>query len=541
MGEGYQVDFGDAPTTSNFATIYGTVFNDVDGNGERGADEVGIRNVPVALDGGEPILTDDYGRYSFGIVVTGMHTVVETDLESYFSTTPNTVTLGIEWGEGYRVDFGDAPISSAFASIHGTVFEDLDSDGEWDVDEGVNEPGLSDVTITLDGEKTPVTDLYGRYSFTSTVVGSHTVVETDLPNYFSTTPNTVTLSVELGHGYPVNFGDVQAGICTCPADLYEEDDDPTQAVELGPGVIQAHDCCDDATDWYTFTVKAHQVYTITTSSWGQRVDTFLALYDTDAQTLLAANDDYEGTTNYSSRIVWQAPADGVYYARITNRGGLSGCYTGYDVWLEVQEAAHLFLPIVLRNYPASPDFYLFLPIVLRNYPVSSVSSSGEQNPSVTAGEIAMGDLELAPLGIISHTCPDIYELDDTWEQARPITDAVQVHSFDSDPVQWVPDKDYVWFDMPTMGAITFTVSVTNTSTLMELWDEFGDALDVSTTGSQLVWDGDSGRRYYLSVSPQADMVANFGCANEVGYHLEAEILPIKMLYLPIVLRSHVPQ
>mgnify|MGYP000629800619 CR=1 FL=1 len=69
------------------------------------------------------------------------------------------------------------------------------------------------MTITLDGGATTVTDMYGSYTFSTTVPGLHTVVETDLPYYFSTTPNTVDVpDVVIGEDYTVNFGDKTFGI-----------------------------------------------------------------------------------------------------------------------------------------------------------------------------------------------------------------------------------------------------------------------------------------------------------------------------------------
>jgi hypothetical protein len=430
----------------------------------------------------------------------------------------------VEVGSGYQVDFGDAVTTTSFASIYGTVFEDVDSDGVWDADE----VGIPDVELTLDGAIPTATDLYGSYTFSTTVVGDHTVVETDLPGYFSTTPNTVTPTVELGNGYQVDFGDVLAGICTCLPDDYEDDDTSAQASELSVGVSQAHDFCDDATDWYTFTAEAGRVYTVTTSSWGQRADTFLALYDTDAQTLLAANDDYEGTTDYSSRVVWQAPADGVYYVHTTNRAELTGCHTDYDLWLEASQVVE--------------GAYLYLPIVMRNEGASALAPAEEVVEQVVEDVVEdTPTIELSPTGIITHTCPDEYELDDTWQQAElagPIEgDVVQVHSFDSDPDLFAADKDFVGFDVPLGGAITFTLStVTNTSTLMELYDALGAALGVTDTVGPLVWTGVPAGRYYLSVSP---LTTDFGCANQVGYALQVEVADVPPpwdLYLPIVLR-----
>jgi hypothetical protein len=185
---------------------------------------------------------------------------------------------------------------------------------------------------------------YGNYTFPITATGPHTVVETDPAGYTSTTPNEVIVDVALGNGYEVNFGDIS--LCTCPPDLYEEDDIWTDAAELGLGVSlsQTHDFCDDATDWTKFTATAGWIYTMTTSSWGQRADTLLYLYDTDGETLLAASDDD------STRIVWQARTAGVYYLLITNRAGLTGCETDYDLWIEPLERSFVYLPIIIRNY-----------------------------------------------------------------------------------------------------------------------------------------------------------------------------------------------
>jgi hypothetical protein len=438
MGNSYRVDFGDAPDDSAFAAVYGTVFEDSDGDGVWDASEVGISDVTITLDDGSTTTTDLYGGYTFSTTVEGVHTVVETDPDDYFSTTSNEVHVDVELGHGYQVDFGDAPDGSPFAAIYGTVFDDSNSDKVWDA----SEVGISDVTITLDGAFVTTTDLYGGYTFSTAAEDIYTVVETDPDGYFSTTPNTVTLSVELGQCYQVDYGDVSMGGCVCPPDSYEEDDVAGQAVGISVHVKQTHDFCDDATDWITFTAQAGDICTITTSSWGQRADTFFALFDTDAYTLLAANDDYEGVTDYSSRIVWQATADGIYYLRTTNRAGLTGCATDYDVLIESQAQ------------PGPEQGFIYLPIVMKNHGGGGDTSHGNK---------------VYPMGVISHACPDDYETDDTWQQVQQLMDAgiVQVHSFDSDPQRYAADKDFVWFDVSAGRTITFTVtSMTNTQTLL---------------------------------------------------------------------------
>ncbi len=206
LGESYQVDFGDAvKDLADFATIYGTVFHDVNGNGLFDDGELGIEGVLITLDDLYTTTTDIYGAYTFSTTITGTYTVVEQDLDGYFSTTPNEVHRTVELGEAYQVDFGDALKGvDEFASIHGTVFHDLDEDGIWDDDES----GISGVPITLDGSVTKTTDINGSYSFTTTITGIHTVVEKDLPKHLSTTPNIVEVDVVvLGEDYQINFGD----------------------------------------------------------------------------------------------------------------------------------------------------------------------------------------------------------------------------------------------------------------------------------------------------------------------------------------------
>jgi hypothetical protein len=110
-----------------------------------------------------------------------------------------------------------------------------------------------------------------------------------------------------------------------------------------------------------------------------------------------------------------------------------------------------------------------------------------------------------------------------------------VHSFDSDPVYYAADKDYVYIDLKRRQFITFTVGpVTNTHTLLGLWDEAGASLEVTGT-DELVWQADAAGRYYLSVSPSA-ATTTFGCADETGYVLLAERSYIGTFYLPIAMR-----
>ncbi len=139
-----------------------------------------------------------------------------------------------------------------------------------------------------------------------------------------------------------------------------------------------------------------------------------------------------------------------------------------------------------------------------------------------------------PLGVISHQCPDIYELDDSWELGGTIVPGeIQLHSFDSNPLIYAADKDVLGFDVNAHDVVTFTVvTITNTQTLLELFDANGDAIDITGT-TQLVWEASRAGHYYLSVSP---LMQTFGCSDTVGYQLQMDRLIQPRIYLPIIVR-----
>jgi len=524
LNASHQVDFGDALDTSGFASIHGTVFDDMDGSGVQDLGEPGLPGVTVMLDGGPTAaLTNQYGQYSFKVTNPSVHRVVETNPLNYFSTTPDIVHVNVVMGMGYVVDFGDAANTSDFAAIYGTVFDDQDGDTIWDL----GELGLAGVDIALDSGAPIKTDDYGSYHFKVNTPGDHAVVETDLPDYVSTTPNNVQVLVALGNGYPVDFGDRY--LCTCAGDACEEDDSPATATTLLPGLAnkQTHNFCDDTVDWYIFQAGVSDVYTITTSAVGQRADTYLALYDQDGQTLLLGNDDLSGTTDFSSRLIWKAPADGSYYLRVSNRTGQSGCNTNYEVWMEIIDNTLIYVPLVLREPTAPTDTgdatlapeQVELPVVA---------------PVEMPGQALIDSPFLRPEGVIQHICPDTYEVDDQWENAAAILDgASQLHSFDSNPAVYTPDKDIVYIDIFIGDTVTFTVSaLVNTAPMMELFDGLGASLNITGT-TQLAWTATDSGRYYLSISPTTD---SYGCTDVNSYQLELQSYLLKRVFAPLIMR-----
>jgi hypothetical protein len=149
---------------------------------------------------------------------------------------------------------------------------------------------------------------------------------------------------------------ISAGVdvCTASADAYEPDDSTGQAVQLTLGQTQTHNFSTISDqDWLKIQAQAGQTYTIQTSNLGTSADTYLYIYASDGNTLLASNDDADGNT-LASRVVWTAPADGTYYVLVKDwNPNVAGCGTGYQVSLypgvvPLPGQSTIYLPIVKR-------------------------------------------------------------------------------------------------------------------------------------------------------------------------------------------------
>ncbi|MGC1376745.1 MAG: peptidoglycan DD-metalloendopeptidase family protein [Anaerolineales bacterium] len=144
-----------------------------------------------------------------------------------------------------------------------------------------------------------------------------------------TTLDTVNQQASAQTSQPGNF-DLQAPL-VCPADTLEPNDhyDGASVVQTnGTPVSNLFDIAQDE-DWFQFDAVTGNDYVIQTTNLAAGVDTTLEIYDTDGATLLAS-DDNSGGGNASS-LTWQAPQDGVYFARIVQAPGSSfGCSSTYN-------------------------------------------------------------------------------------------------------------------------------------------------------------------------------------------------------------------
>lgn len=144
-----------------------------------------------------------------------------------------------------------------------------------------------------------------------------------------TTLDTVNQEASAQTSQPGNF-DLQAPL-VCPADTLEPNDNYDGARVVLTDGTQVSNLFDIATDedWFRFDAVAGTQYDIQTSNLATGVDTTLELYDTDGVTLLVSNDN--GGGGNASSLNWQAPQDGVYFARVVQASGSSfGCGSTYN-------------------------------------------------------------------------------------------------------------------------------------------------------------------------------------------------------------------
>ncbi len=198
---------GQALTAQNVAlnalpgTVSGTVFIDLDANGQINGAESGQSGVSLFLDlnndglfnnNDRATTTDGSGNYSFTQVVPGSFQVRATAPAGY-TTAPLPVTLTA----GQTLAARNVALLAQTGSVSGTVFVDANGDGLINGADAVQ----SGITVFLDfnsdgvfnnNDRAAISDASGNYSFTQIVAGTFQVRALP-PAGYSTSPLGVTL------------------------------------------------------------------------------------------------------------------------------------------------------------------------------------------------------------------------------------------------------------------------------------------------------------------------------------------------------------
>jgi cyclophilin family peptidyl-prolyl cis-trans isomerase/protocatechuate 3,4-dioxygenase beta subunit len=196
-------------------SITGTVFTDFDGDGTLDSNEPGVsgRTVFLDIDGthapsanNPSTTTDGSGHYVFAGLAAGNYTVMEVLPANVTLTTASQSVAVSTTTTVNNVNFGEKP------SIVGTVFIDIDGDGQFDA----GEPGVPGQKVFLDldssgsltnSDLTTLTDSNGNFSFTGVAPGTYTVMEV-LPTGVTLTTGTQTATVVAGQTKSgILFGD----------------------------------------------------------------------------------------------------------------------------------------------------------------------------------------------------------------------------------------------------------------------------------------------------------------------------------------------
>ena len=234
--------------TSN---IQGTVWEDIDKDGQQDQGEPGIEGVTVTLQTNDGTIvatttTDENGDYEFTDIEEGLYIIevnVSTNtngINDYVGTAQNVgddaLDSDVSPGNGQSMVFNHSPskgstdIDAGFirpsSNIEGTVWEDEDRDGQQDQ----GEPGIEGVTVTLQTSDGMIlamttTDENGDYEFED-VEGGDYIIEVNV--------STNTNGIEDYAGTAQNVGD----------DALDSDVSPSN----GQSMIFTHEPSEGSTD-----------------------------------------------------------------------------------------------------------------------------------------------------------------------------------------------------------------------------------------------------------------------------------------------------
>ncbi|MFL5780534.1 MAG: SdrD B-like domain-containing protein, partial [Thermoleophilaceae bacterium] len=246
---------GDAADGRNFgsvpeASVSGTQFEDLNGDGVRDAGEPGLAGWTVYVDydndgtrdAGEPYaVTGPNGGYTIDRVLLGTFKVRVEDQPGWTCSSPASCVHVATFAAGAEAsaDFG----AWQPGGVSGTVFEDSNRDGS-----GSGESGLSGWSVFVDlngdelrdpGEPSATTDSSGHYLIEGVTPGEHQVFEELQGEYVCIVPTPCGHSVSVtsrGDVSGTDFGNAVPGM-SVEGTVFEDADGDGQPREAGEGAL----------------------------------------------------------------------------------------------------------------------------------------------------------------------------------------------------------------------------------------------------------------------------------------------------------------
>ncbi len=238
--------------------VSGNIFNDTNANGVRDLGESGRTGVTVQLRNTAtgvitPFITDVNGNYFFDDLAPGNYQISVVNPTGFLPSSPSPLTVnitnsGVAGGQIINQDIGLAQVSR----ISGFVYIDLNNNGI----RNVGEPGISGVTITLNGlqangqqvTRTITTAADGSYHFNDLLAGTYSLTQTQPNNFDDGAVNVgtaggtagVNVITNIGLGSNVqatgyNFGEIQVQLVSLTGVVFIDlnNDGNRQATEIG--------------------------------------------------------------------------------------------------------------------------------------------------------------------------------------------------------------------------------------------------------------------------------------------------------------------
>ncbi|MBI5217056.1 MAG: hypothetical protein HY960_14975, partial [Ignavibacteriae bacterium] len=190
-------------------SISGMKFNDMDGDGMKDAEDTGLSNWKIYLNGSatDSATTDVDGNYSFTNLGPGTYSLSEGVQSGWQQTTSNPSAITTQSGTDVSgKDFGNFDK----VTISGMKFNDVDGDGTKDAED----TGISGWKIYLSGSATDstTTDVNGNYSFINLGPGTYSLSEAVQNGWTQTTTNPSPITTSSGTDVTgQNFGNIQLG------------------------------------------------------------------------------------------------------------------------------------------------------------------------------------------------------------------------------------------------------------------------------------------------------------------------------------------